>query len=151
MMALRTNLWADGAGLGGDSFFDLAREKRQKLLELADKVEALAKYFRGLDEMTADHFYDFPLPVEGMAKLHLKQAHMLRALAGNATVPLSRQDRRGEREHSGLRARRRPDLPQGDLLDLSEKEMEVLITEFQRDRATEEDDAGPTPPRPLLH
>ena len=47
--------------------------------------------------------------------------------------------------------RRRPDLPQGDLLDLSEKEMEILITEFQRDRATEEDDTGPEPPKPLLH
>lgn len=107
MMALRTNRWADDAGFGVDSFFDLAREERQKLLELADKAEALAKYFRDLDEMTADHFYGFPLPVEGMANLHLKQSERLRALAGNEpkpTVPLSRQDRRGE--HSGLRARR---------------------------------------------
>ena len=47
--------------------------------------------------------------------------------------------------------RSRPDLPQGDLRGLSEKEMETLITEFQRDRATEEDDAGPEPPKPLLH
>jgi hypothetical protein len=47
--------------------------------------------------------------------------------------------------------RRRPDLPQGDLLDLSEKEMEILITEFQRDRAAEADDTDPTPQRPLLH
>jgi hypothetical protein len=47
--------------------------------------------------------------------------------------------------------RRRPDLPQGDLLDLSEKEMEILITEFQCDRAAEADDTDPTPPRPLLH
>jgi len=30
--------------------------------------------------------------------------------------------------------RRRPDLPQGDLRDLSEKELEILVTEFQRDR-----------------
>jgi hypothetical protein len=47
--------------------------------------------------------------------------------------------------------RRRPDLPQGDLRDLSEKEMEILLTEFQRDRANEEDDTDRTPPRPLLH
>jgi hypothetical protein len=47
--------------------------------------------------------------------------------------------------------RSRPDLPQGDLLHLSEKEMEILLTEFRRDRATEEDDIGPTSPRPLLH
>jgi hypothetical protein len=47
--------------------------------------------------------------------------------------------------------RSRPDLPQGDLLDLSEKEMEILITEFQRDRAAEVEDPDPTPPRPLLH
>ena len=47
--------------------------------------------------------------------------------------------------------RSRSDLPQGDLLDLSEKEMEILITEFQRDRAAEADDTDPTPPRPLLH
>ena len=47
--------------------------------------------------------------------------------------------------------RSRPDLPQGDLLDLSEKDMEILITEFQRDRAAEADDTDPTPPRPLLH
>jgi hypothetical protein len=47
--------------------------------------------------------------------------------------------------------RRRPDLPQGDLRDLSEKELETLVSEFQRDRATEGDDADPTPPRPRLH
>jgi hypothetical protein len=47
--------------------------------------------------------------------------------------------------------RGRPDLPQGDLLDLSEEELEILVTEFQRDRATEEGDTDPTPPRPLLH
>ncbi len=46
---------------------------------------------------------------------------------------------------------RRPDLPQGDLRDLSEQELERLVTEFQRDRASEADDADPTPPRPLLH
>jgi hypothetical protein len=47
--------------------------------------------------------------------------------------------------------RHRPDLPQGDLRGLSEKELEILITEFQRDRTTEEDDIDPKPPRPLLH
>ena len=47
--------------------------------------------------------------------------------------------------------RGRPDLPQGDLLDLSEEELEILVAEFQRDRATEADDTDPTPPRPLLH
>ena len=36
--------------------------------------------------------------------------------------------------------RRRPDLPQGDLRDLSEEELDVLVTEFQRDRAAEADD-----------
>ena len=43
--------------------------------------------------------------------------------------------------------RGRPDLPQGDLLDLSEEELEILVAEFQRDRATEADDTDPTPPR----
>jgi hypothetical protein len=33
--------------------------------------------------------------------------------------------------------RARPDLPQGDLLDLSEEELEILVAEFQRDRATQ--------------
>jgi hypothetical protein len=47
--------------------------------------------------------------------------------------------------------RRRPDLPQGDLVNLSEEELEVLVAEFQRDLATEGDDIDPTPPRPLLH
>ncbi len=47
--------------------------------------------------------------------------------------------------------RRRPDLPQGDLRDLSEQELDLLVTEFQRDRAAEADDTHPTPPRPLLH
>jgi hypothetical protein len=47
--------------------------------------------------------------------------------------------------------RRRPDLPQGDLVDLSEEELEVLVAEFQRDLATEASDIDPTPPRPLLH
>jgi hypothetical protein len=41
--------------------------------------------------------------------------------------------------------RGRPDLPQGDLLELSEEE----FAEFQRDGATEADDTDPTPPRPL--
>jgi hypothetical protein len=47
--------------------------------------------------------------------------------------------------------RRRPDLPQGDLRDLSEQELDLLVTEFQRDRAAEADDTDPTPQRPLLH
>jgi hypothetical protein len=47
--------------------------------------------------------------------------------------------------------RRRPDLPQGDLRDLTEQEMDLLVTEFQRDRATEADDTDATLPRPLLH
>jgi hypothetical protein len=46
---------------------------------------------------------------------------------------------------------RRPDLPQGDLRDLSEEELDILVTEFQRDRATDGDDTDPTPPRPRLH
>jgi hypothetical protein len=47
--------------------------------------------------------------------------------------------------------RRRPDLPQGDLCDLSEQELDLLVTKFQRDRAAEADDTAPMPPRPLLH
>ena len=47
--------------------------------------------------------------------------------------------------------RRHPDLPQGDLVDLSEEELEVLVAEFQRDRATDGDETDPTPPRPRLH
>ena len=47
--------------------------------------------------------------------------------------------------------RRRPDLPQGDLVDLSEEELEILVAEFQRDRATEADQTDPTPPRRPLH
>jgi hypothetical protein len=46
---------------------------------------------------------------------------------------------------------RRPDLPQGDLRALSEKELEILVAEFQRDRATEEDDTDPKHSRPVLH
>jgi hypothetical protein len=40
----------------------------------------------------------------------------------------------------------RPDMPQGDLRGLSEKELEILVTEFERDRATEAGDTDPTPP-----
>jgi hypothetical protein len=47
--------------------------------------------------------------------------------------------------------RRRPDLPQGDLMDMSEEELEILVAEFQRDRATQSDETDPTPPRRLLH
>jgi hypothetical protein len=47
--------------------------------------------------------------------------------------------------------RSRPDLPQGDLLDLSEQELEIVVAEFQRDRAAEADETDPTPPRRLLH
>jgi len=43
--------------------------------------------------------------------------------------------------------RRRPDLPQGNLCDLSEQELECLVTEFQRDRAAESDDTDPTRPK----
>jgi hypothetical protein len=46
---------------------------------------------------------------------------------------------------------RRSDLPQGDLRDLSEQELDLLVTEFQRDGMAEADDIDPTPPRPLLH
>jgi hypothetical protein len=47
--------------------------------------------------------------------------------------------------------RRRPDLPQGDPRDLSERELDLLVTEFQRDQAAEAEDPDPTPPRSLLH
>jgi hypothetical protein len=47
--------------------------------------------------------------------------------------------------------RRRPDLPQGDPRDLSEQELDLLVEEFQRDRATEADETDPSPPRRLLH
>jgi hypothetical protein len=47
--------------------------------------------------------------------------------------------------------RRRPDLPQGDLVDLSQEELELLVSEFQRDRADEEDETDSTRPTPLLH
>jgi hypothetical protein len=47
--------------------------------------------------------------------------------------------------------RRRPDLPQGYLADLSEEELEILVAAFQHERATDVDDTDPTPPRPLLH
>jgi hypothetical protein len=53
-------------------------------------------------------------------------------------------------EYAAFQARR-PDLPQGDLRDLSEQELDLLVTEFQRDRAADADDTDPTPPRPLLH
>ena len=46
---------------------------------------------------------------------------------------------------------RRPDLPQGDLRDLPEQQLDILVAEFQRDRAAEAEDTDPTPPRPLLH
>jgi hypothetical protein len=46
---------------------------------------------------------------------------------------------------------RRPDLPQGDLVDLSEEELEILVIEFPRHSAIEVDDTDPTPPRPRLH
>jgi hypothetical protein len=47
--------------------------------------------------------------------------------------------------------RSRPDLPQGDLVDLLDEEVEILVAEFQRDRATEADETDPTPVRRLLH
>ncbi len=53
-------------------------------------------------------------------------------------------------EYAAFQARR-PDLPQGDLRDLSEQELDLLVTEFQRDGAAEADEPKPTPPRHLLH
>jgi hypothetical protein len=47
--------------------------------------------------------------------------------------------------------RRRPDLPQGDLRGLSEQELYLLVSEFQRDRAAEAEEPDLTPPRSLLH
>jgi hypothetical protein len=44
-----------------------------------------------------------------------------------------------------------PTCLKGDLRDLSEQELDLLVTEFQRDRAAEAEDPDPTPPRSLLH
>jgi hypothetical protein len=44
-----------------------------------------------------------------------------------------------------------PNFSEGDLRDLSEQELDILVTEFQRNRASEADDTDPTPPLPLLH
>ncbi len=46
---------------------------------------------------------------------------------------------------------RRPVLRQGDLVDLSEEELEILVAEFQRDPATQSEETAPTPPKRLLH
>jgi hypothetical protein len=104
MMALRTNRWAERARVGIDCFLEQQREKRKKHLELADTAEALATYLSQLDQMTATYYNECLHPVEEMVRLHRKQADFSARKEPEPTVPMSRQDRRGE--HSGLRARR---------------------------------------------
>jgi hypothetical protein len=45
--------------------------------------------------------------------------------------------------------RSRPEVPQGELVTLSQEELETLVAEFQRDRAADPDEIDPTPRRPL--
>jgi hypothetical protein len=47
--------------------------------------------------------------------------------------------------------RRRPDLPQGDLSELSEYELDTLVTAFQLNRPADSAEAEKRPQRPLLH
>jgi hypothetical protein len=47
--------------------------------------------------------------------------------------------------------RRRPDLPQGDLVNLSEDDLEILVAAFRHDRVTDAEETDPTPPKPWLH
>jgi hypothetical protein len=88
-------------------------------------------YFRGI--VAADH--DRGVRELSMAKSRKEKMQLLANLLA---------------EYAAFQ-RRRPDLPQGDLLNLSEQELDLLVTEFQRDRAAEADDTDPTPPQPLLH
>jgi hypothetical protein len=104
--ALRANRMAEGAHGGVDIVFERRQKERRECLDLADKAEALANHFGGLDEETTA-WYDGLLPVRELVKLHKKEASILRERAGEEpqpTVPVIRQNRRGS--HIGLRARR---------------------------------------------
>jgi hypothetical protein len=104
--ALRANRKVEGVSSGVDSFLERERKRREQFLESGHRAEALAKFLSELDEETADCLQDDLGPVGELVKLHLKEAKSFRQRAGNEpepTVPLIRQDRRGQR--SGLRVR----------------------------------------------
>jgi hypothetical protein len=104
--ALRANRKVEGVSSGVDCFLERERKRREQHLESGHLAEALAKCLNELDEDAAAWLQDVLAPVGDLVKLHLKEAEFFRQLAGNEpepTVPLTRQDRRGQR--SGLRVR----------------------------------------------
>jgi hypothetical protein len=104
--ALHMRRYAESIRSGID--FDL-RERRQqheRHLELAQKADELAEYYKWAEGYSgiADFFKRFLSPVADLQALHRKAAQLLRQRAGRPPVSaarVSRQDRRGCR--TGLR------------------------------------------------
>ena len=104
--ALLANRMAEGARAGVDFVYEQRQKERREYLDLADKAEALAKYFSQQDEEAAACYAESLLPVRKLVELHLREARLLRRHASDEpkpTVPMIRQNRR--RGQSGLRVR----------------------------------------------
>jgi hypothetical protein len=104
--ALQMRRHAESVRSGID--FDLRerQQQRKRQLELAQKAEDLADYYKWAEKFSgiADFFDRFLSPVAELQALHRKEAQLLRQLAGRppvAAARVSRQDRRGGRK--GLR------------------------------------------------
>jgi hypothetical protein len=97
---------AESMGPGIDTYLRERQQQRRRHLELAQKAEDLADYFKWTEQYSgiSDFYMRFLQPVEQLQEFHRKEAKLLRQRAGrvpSSAVRVSRQDKRGNRK--GLR------------------------------------------------
>ena len=97
---------AEGVRSGVDFVLREQRQQYQRHLDLAQKAEDLAEYYKWVQSYSgiANFFAQFLQPVSDLEALHRKQAELLRQRAGRTPKPsvrVSRQDKSKGRE--GLR------------------------------------------------
>lgn len=97
---------AERVNLGDDPVLQEKKQQRDLLLALADKAEALAKYYAQAEKFSgiAMFYQRFLKPVSELQDLHKQEANLLRQRAGREPAPttfISRQSGgRGRRFHS---------------------------------------------------
>src|SRR5262249_45232077 len=96
---------AEDAQSGNDPLFEERKRQRDLLLALADKAEALAKYYADAEKFSgiAMFYQRFLKPVSELLDLHKKEADLLRQRDGREPTPtnfISRQRRGKKRRHS---------------------------------------------------
>jgi hypothetical protein len=107
-IVLRAKRQAESVRFGDDPILELRQKKRQELLELAAKAQALADYYRQeKDQNVVSCYVDYLRPVGELSRRQQLEANMFRQRAGEEPAPTVapiRQDRR--RGRTGLRQRR---------------------------------------------